>query len=77
MTLKTKNLAFSTFHAFITLVFNCCVLELLAVRSELELARLRKIRLVSGMKCQQGPQPCKLSGMERLSALRQAGSLAA
>lgn len=72
-----KDLDFSTFHALTTLIFNCCTLELLAVRSDLELVVLRKIRLVSGMKCQQGPRPCEQSGMERLSALRQAGGMAA
>lgn len=49
-----RNLDFSTFHAFKTLIFNCRILELLAARMELKFMGLKESRVGSRMKCPQG-----------------------
>lgn len=67
-----KNLDFSTFHAFIALIFNCHILELLVARMELKFMGLRESRVGSEMTWPEGPRPCKLPGIEMLSALWQA-----
>lgn len=67
-----RNLDFSTFHAFIALIFNCHTLELLTARMELKFMGLRESRVGSEMTWPGGLWPCELPGTETLSALWQA-----
>lgn len=67
-----RNLDFSTFHAFIALIFNCHILELCVARMELKFMGLRESRVGSEMMWPQGPRSCELPGIEMLSALWQA-----